>query len=288
MRFIPVILTGLLLAACGYREPSKLGPEEYRSATGAAATVGETVTVLGMLMSVVPQAYRSTIESLVRILNAAKSNLDASLQSAEAAKADPSSVGKPLTTAAAIIADAPKAAAEAEKNAESNEQRVKEEQKAHWFVKLLQWGGWATVAGAGLWVARAFNVPGINLISDPLLRMLAGEQLKNVESKAAEFAARLNVARKAVESSDVARQGLALLDQFMTPELRAKIKGLTGDRADSVEGLFKLLAKGHAVDSGVQGEVDALLTSIRNEMPTTGGLADALLGTLATFQRPKA
>ena len=151
-----------------------------------------------------------------------------------------------------------------------------------WWNALASGGFWTAVAGAGLWAARIAGVPGVNLLADPLLRMIGKPVLAPVEQKAAEFGQQASVASTALMASDIARAGLSRLEQYLAqdPEMGRKIANVigkaTGGQATTLEGAFKVIAKGVAVDEGKHAEVDALLSKIRADMPTTLGTPDAL------------
>jgi len=161
--------------------------------------------------------------------------------------------------------------------------KVEEEEKLGWWRKLASGGFLATLTAAGLWIARLVGVPGVNLISDPLLRLVAGKIITPIEAKAQTLEKTAQAASTAIMASDAARAALGLLQQRLasSPELAEKIKEFllkaTNGKASDLEGIFKMVAKGVAVDEGQHGEVDALLKQVRAIMPTELGTPVAAL-----------
>jgi len=165
----------------------------------------------------------------------------------------------------------------AEANAEASRKLAAEEKAradseatTSWW---LQAGGTAlavTTALAGL--AARLGLPGGGLVSTIL--SVATPMLTQ----------RRVVATAAVAAADVGRSALGILDTVIAadPELgaklAAKVKELTGGRAEGIEELFKLAAKSFTVDDGnhVEG-VDKLLCEIRGKhIDTVGGLPTVL------------
>jgi hypothetical protein len=141
-------------------------------------------------------------------------------------------------------------------------------------------------AGVGLWAARALGVPGIGVISDPLMRMLAGPVLKPIEARATEVAATAGTAATVVMSSDIGRAALGKLDRYLgtqNPEVSQLLAGVigkaTGGTADSIEGLFKKVAAGVAMDAEKTAEAAQYLTALRSkEMETHLGEPKVISG----------
>jgi len=130
------------------------------------------------------------------------------------------------------------------------------------------WAGLTGVAGVALWAARALNVPGISLLSDPLIRLIAGPVLKPIEAKAAEA----TTAATVVMSSDIGRAALGKLDQYLSANnldvhkvIQNAVSKATGGAATSIEGLFKTVAKGVAVDQEKGAEAADYLTALRSK-----------------------
>jgi hypothetical protein len=216
-----------------------------------------------------------------RVLNAAAGNLEASLQ---VDKAKPEAIGAPLITSAQLQANPEGAAVVAEAEAAKREEAVKKEQEGGWIQALLGWGGWITVGGLGLWLARTLNVPGIQFLSDPLIRGIAGRFIKPLESQAASLSKQAEDLSATVESSMVGRYGLRILNDLLTPEIRDRISKLTNGQAYDAESLFKLLAKNHATDSGQGAVVASVVDAIKDRLPTSNGLPAELLTLLATHR----
>jgi hypothetical protein len=132
----------------------------------------------------------------------------------------------------------------------------------------------ATVIGLGgvaLWAARALNVPFVGMLSDPIIRAIAGPVLKPIESRAAATASTASTAATVVMASDIGRAALGKLDRALgsaNPDVAAKltdfIKRATGGSASTVEGLFKQVAGGVAMDAEKTVEVSNYLGAIRS------------------------
>jgi len=170
--------------------------------------------------------------------------------------------------------------------AEANLRKV-EEENGGIMAWLTKGGAVASILAVVGIAGRALNVPGVSLIVDQLQAMLLKPSLRKYE-RAAERGA---TAIAAVTASDVASQGLALLDQHLlksNPEaagaLRSAVAALSG-KPMGVQDFFVSLAQAHAVDTGKHPEVDDLLREIRREAPTTGGTYDALAAILAARTR---
>lgn len=157
---------------------------------------------------------------------------------------------------------------------------VDEEEKQGWWRFLAKGAFWSSVAGIGVWVARILNVPGIGILADPLLKFIGRPVLRPVEEQAQAFSDKAATAATAVMASDVARFALGALQKKLDPSLSTAlaeaISRATGGKATSLEGVFKMVAKGVAIDEGQQVEVDSLLDAIRAEMPTKMGEPEAV------------
>lgn len=256
LALLPLLLVAVV--SCANR-PNTLGPVEYAVATGATATVREVAAT--------PHVQKRAPEA-TRVLNAAAGNLESSLQIADA---KPEAIGQPLITSAQLEAHPVDAAAAAEVEAGKRDEAVKKEQEGGWLQALLGWGSWVTVGGLGLWVARILNVPGVQFLSDPLIKAVAGKFIKPLEVKAAEVEQKAQALTVTVESSLVGRYGLRVLNDLLTPEIKAKISAMTDGRAEDAEELFKLLAKSHAVDAGQGSAVTSVIDAVKDMLPTTNG-----------------
>ncbi len=167
--------------------------------------------------------------------------------------------------------DTSKALAEA-KGAEAEKWQKQYDTEAREFKNTKFGALCISAAGVGLWAARALGVPGASVLADPLMRMIAGPVLKPIETKAAEVATTAGTAATVVMGSDIGRAALGKLDRFLgsqNPEisqlLGQVIGKATGGTADSIEGLFKTVAKGVAMDAEKSAEADHYLTAMRSK-----------------------
>lgn len=272
-----VLILAALVSACSPRDPDTLGPEEYRTASGATKTLGEVVQVLhGPPLNAVDQA------SLAKVLDAVRSNLHVSLQIETQTQADPAAVGSPLVTAEAFRANPEAAAGAASDEAKKREEVVTQEQTASWWQRVLQWGGWGLLGAVGLWVARQLGIPGIELLADPLIRKLGNKVIKPLEDHAARVEQTARTAAATVEGSMVGRHALLAIDSLLAKlkpsaqeDVAEAIGKLTQGQATTLEGLFRYYAQSHAVDSPTidSTAVARLVDTIKDRMPTEGGLA---------------
>lgn len=274
--YLIIILFTFCITSCGARDPQTLGDVEYKTATGATATV-DVVAADKLLLSLLP-AHSS-------VLRAAISNLHTSLQTEAVAQEDPAKLGKPLITAEALADDPEQAAITAAEEAEKrNEATIKEQEEGFW-ANLLNWGGWGMVGGLGLLVARFFNIPGVNLLTDPLVRKIGRRWIEPLEQHAQDAEETIQHYAATVEGSMAGRAGLAYLDKLLGDELAPKIKEITKGKADSVEGLFKWLSKAHVLDhkehdSNVVGEI---VDEIKDQMETIDGIPSSIKNLLGGF-----
>lgn len=267
----------LVLGGCSPRDPQTLGDEEYKTASGATQTLPEVVQVLhGPPLDVVDQA------ALAKVLDAVRSNLHVSLQIEAQTQAKPEVVGSPLVTAQAFLTDPDGAAGIATDEARKREEAVTREQTATWWQRVLEWSGWTLLGGVALWGARQLGIPGVQLLADPLIRKLGSKVIKPLEAHAARVEATAKTAAATVEGSMVGRHALRAVDTLLgklhpsAQELVAEAIGrLTQGQAATIEDLFRHYAQAHAVDSvGIDSTaVDALVHTIKDRMPTEGGLA---------------
>jgi len=184
--------------------------------------------------------------------------------------------------------DASKAVAEA-KGAEAVRWQKQYDTEAQEFKNTKFGALCISAAGVGLWAARAFGVPGASILADPLMRMIAGPVLKPIEAKAAEVATTAGTAATVVMGSDIGRAALGKLDRFLgvqNPEvsqlLSQVIGKATGGTADSIEGLFKTVAKGVAIDAEKSAEADHYLVAMRSkDMDTHLGEPKVIQGLFA-------
>lgn len=257
------ILAAMLLVGCGESRPQVLGDAEYESATGAARTTAE-----------VAEALRPDKPAEALVLDVANQNLENALQMDEVRKESPELIGAPLTTSRALVTNPAQAVEEAQTLGAQRDQAVKKEQEKGWFSKVIEWGGWASVLGFGLFAARLAGVPGVQYLSDPLIRMIGKPWISKIEEKEAAAARRIKDLTSTVESSMVGRAGLKVLDDRVGDKFADDIQKITKGQATTVEGLFKWLAAGHASDAyhhdgtAVKGIID----EVKDRMPTVGGL----------------
>lgn len=271
------LLMFLLLVGCGTRNPESLGPAEYFAATGAASTI-RVVSEDPALVSALP--------SHATILGAAAGNLENALQVTEA---DPASVGPALVTPSQLQSDPATAARAAQREADVRDKAISTERSKDFWSNLLTWGGWSVVGGIGLYLARAFNVPGVALLTDPMVKVLGSKWIKPMEEKAAQAEESVKVLSDTVESSMVAREGLKSLDKTLAAyggtEVADTIKSMTGGDVGTVDGLFKWLAQSHARNSAHIDSVAVadVVDEIRDTLPAkSGSLAGALLALMTT------
>lgn len=279
MRYIPIapILIALVLAGCGASRPDKLGEEEYRGATAASAT---TRTVAN------DPALKGSLPEHSRILVKSADLSDAALQVEKKREDDPLAVGDSLVTPEELEADPAAAADSADAKADAQMQAVTEEQEQGLFSKILSWGGWASLAGAGVWIARTLGVPGVQFLTDPLVKMLGGKKLKELEQRSEEMGQTLQHYMATVESSVVGRKALLAIDGLIGDDIRDRIRTMTNGQADSVEGLFKWAAQTHARDRGEHDStaVATIVDVIKDRLPTEGALPELVNSMLARLQ----
>lgn len=276
MRHYLIILFAFCITSCGARDPQTLGDVEYKTATGATATV-DVVAADKLLLSLLP-AHSG-------VLKAASSNLHTSLQTEAVAQSEPAKLGEPLVTPEALADDPEQAAVVATAEAEKRNEAAIKEQEASWWDSLLEWGGWGMVGGLGLLVARFFNIPGINLLTDPLVRKIGGRWIEPLEQHAQEAEEKIQHYAATVEGSMAGRAGLAYLDKVFGDELSPKIKEITSGKADSVEGLFKWLARAHVLDHGEHNSniVGEIVDEIKDRMETVDGIPPSIKDLLGGY-----
>lgn len=152
------------------------------------------------------------------------------------------------------------------------EKVVEEEKNSAWSWAKL--GGFAvSAAGIAAWIARMLNVPGMQFI-EPVIASLT-PALKARMAGAERKASTATTAIMASDAGSFALQHLESLLGKIDPDLKTKLPGLihsvTNGKAASIQDVFKMVAKGVAVDEGQQTEVDALLMGIRDAVPTVMG-----------------
>ena len=165
------------------------------------------------------------------------------------------------------------------KKLEALEKAVEEENNSAW--SWAKAAGFATTAlGIAAYVAKMLNVPGMQFV-EPLIATLT-PQINARAARAQQVAA---TASAAVIASDVGSYALAQLQNMlmkMDPDLKQRLPELiaraTNGQAETIQDVFKMVAKGVAVDEGKQVEVDALLKTLRNDdaMPTKLGKPTAV------------
>lgn len=163
----------------------------------------------------------------------------------------------------------------------------KERSKLQELEKKLEeennsWWSWAKLSGFGLsalgiaaYVGRLLNIPGMQFI-EPVMVALAPA----LKKRADEAERKASVASTAIIASDVGSYALSQLQNLLMqldPDLKKRLPELiakaTNGQAESIQEVFKLVAKGVAIDEGKQQEVDYLLKALRNDdaMPTKLG-----------------
>lgn len=162
-------------------------------------------------------------------------------------------------------------AAAAEKSKEQADKDVKDVEESQ---SGSIWGWVATVSGIALWAARMLNVPGVNFLTDPMVKMAFGFVTKPLEENAALAQTRAKHLALTVESSIVGRAAMAHLDTKIgeNESIKNLISKFTGGKASSIEGLFTHVAHANAVDSdeGNHADVKNVLSEIHNNMKTEG------------------
>lgn len=274
--FILLVLATALVAGCGAR-----GVE--RKATAVAnenvKTVAGALMTLEQLKNATP--FGELLFNQTEVMDAV---LDLTLE--EKAEFQPTIDEAKLTSGS--LQDLQDEVAKSAKDTADAKKEVDEAQAAGfwgWVKDVFTWGGWGAV-GLGLaWAAHvaAGAIPALKplqLVTGPLLNRvpLVGGALKGQE--------KLKTAAATIESSEVGRVGLQLVDSRLPAEWREKLGAalgaMTGGKATTLEGYFKHLAKGHAVDhaSVSHEDVRGLLEEVRTLMPTKDGvpveLADLL------------
>lgn len=179
---------------------------------------------------------------------------------------------KSAEIAEAKAEEAQRKAEVAEAVAKAEKEKADAEAKKSWWIGV----GASVLGGLGTLAALAarLGLPGGG-IANGVINMISPMLQK-----------RASVAESAVAASDVARQGLGLVEGILAqkhPELAGKlseaISGITAGKADGLNSLFKTVAKGYATDNhGDQLEaIDSLLTQLRGKSITTqGGVPVAL------------
>ena len=240
---ITLIITGVLalmmlsLVSCGDRDPKQLGDEEYKGATSGTATV-RVVAEDPALAQSLPDHSKMLVRSA--------DLTDSALQVRDA---KPEQLGAPLVTPEEIAADPATASARVNDLATQQEGKMQKERESNFFSKLLSWSGWALLGAGGLYVARLLGVPGVQYLADPLVKKVAGKWINPILEKEAEAEKKIKDLSATVEGSVVARYGLRELDKLLGDDIKQKIRDLTKGEADSIEGVFKWLAKSHVSDS---------------------------------------
>lgn len=250
-------------SGCGQRNsPQTLTDAEYQAASGGAATVGE-----------VSDAIRPDKPNEAAILDAAKGNIDNGLQTDKAKQEKPEIVGTPLTTAQEIKSDPITSAQQAASLADERNKGSEESRKSGILSSILEWGGWASLGGIALWAARMFNVPGVQLLTDPLVKKVGGKWLNPVMEREQDFKDQIKHLTSTIESSMVGRAGLQQLDALLPDEVIETISMMTGGKASNIDELFKWAAASHVRDSSEHNslEVAKIVDMIKDSMPTLKG-----------------
>jgi hypothetical protein len=168
---------------------------------------------------------------------------------------------------------------EKRKKLDDLEKAVAEENNSIWSWAKL--GGFGLSAlGVAAWVGRMLNVPGMQFV-EPLIASFAPA----IKRRAEDAERKASTAATAVIASDVGSFALLQLQNTLMkldPDLKQRLPELiakaTNGKAESIQEVFKMVAKGVAVDEGKQVEVKALLETLRNDdaMPTTLGQPTAV------------
>lgn len=257
------------LAGCGESRPQKLGTEEYKGATSSSATV--------RVVSEDP-ALKQRLPSHSAVLSRSADLADKALQVEQAREDDAEQVGASLITAEELAVDPVAAAASVDEQVTALEHKIEKEQTTGFWEKVLQWSGWATVGALGVWVLRRLGVPGIGLLTDPLVRKVGGKYIDPLLEKQAEAEKQVGDLAATVEGSMVGRYALKELDKAMSDRFQDEIEKFTGGSASTLEGLFKWASRSHAVDNpdvdsnAVAGVVDW----VKDRLSTSGMVPDIL------------
>jgi len=264
--FLTLLILFYCLSVVGCKARNTVNDTELATATRATNNVQAVANTLGNIPGMVP--YSDILKDQVRVWFSAlalqaqdlkelsdKFQLDSNL-SAQGLAVNPA-------------AEAEKSKAQADKDVEDNDES-----------QVGTWAWIATAGGVALWVARLLNVPGVQIMTDPVIKAAFGFVTKPLEQKAAEFEQKTKNLALTVESSMVGRAGLATLDQKLAhiPQINDYIKTATQGKASTIEQLFTYVAHANAIDSktGSHEGVRQVLAIIKNEMDTEGKVPTAI------------
>lgn len=279
--FIGLVALLLLTTGCTNRQVIEVGPKGQEAVHQATADLSEVAHFLRLTapwLSSLLEAYSQTIEQAVPLAAEVEQSIapvqpQVSTETLQQAAADPDGYGKTLASAV-----------ETQQAAVNSEVAAEQEELAKpWYVRIfsLEGAGWLMTSLVGvLKIASLLGLPGARAAESTIISLISSGVLKDkvapLERGLAEANRLAATASNLVESSEVGRWGLKLLmdnlDESTKASLVDQIKRLTQGRADSVEGLFKLLASSHASDKKVAAEASAQLAAIRDSMNTQGGI----------------
>lgn len=174
--------------------------------------------------------------------------------------------------------------AEASKSKEDTEEAkaaIDKARKESWWGWLTNTTFWVTTAGVALMLIKIGSKftpygPLVNSLLDPIIEnipLLGGAVKKSKKTEKA-----VGTLAATVESSLLGRYGLQAADKLLRDkfgeEYEKTLGSLSDGNASTTEGLFKWLAKSHAVDHPDydQLEIDNTLNTIKSRMNTVGGL----------------
>lgn len=229
---------------------------------------GQAINEANANNKLISQALAPYQEAWAALLNYQWLKIDAAMEDA------PESMKANATFTLAQLQNESKELVDAERKKTEEWKKKFEEERVGFWGGLLQWGGWAGLGGAGLWLASAFNVPFVNILKDPLVRALAGKTLTDVEAQADAWSQKAGIAHTAIASSEAGSTGLKYLDAKLKThdiDIEKHVENLSRGRATTIQGLFKLLAQGHASDEGSHADVKAVLKEVRDKNNTEGG-----------------
>jgi hypothetical protein len=258
--FLTLLIIVFCFSIVGCKARNKVNDTELATATRAKNNVTAVADTLDKIPGMKP--YSDILDDQVRVLDSAL------MLSVE----DQQELAQNFTLKSNLdpVGLAVNPQAEAEKSKEQADKDVKDNEES----QTSGWGWVITAGGFALWAARMFNVPGVNLITDPLVGKLCGFVTKPLEQKAAEAQTKAQHLALTVESSMVGRAGLAHLDTKIAgnEDIKKLIAQFTGGKADSIEGLFTHVAHANALDSedGSHEDVKTVLAEIHNDMKTEG------------------
>jgi len=259
-----LILLSVTLIGCGQRT----NPQELR----AVGTATENLHVVSGHLAQNPQTAPagSIVADQARVI-------DHSLSLTEEKKKE---LQVQPTVSAVGLATNPQAEADKSKQDAAILIKANEDSRTGFWYWLTNGSLLATAGGIALFAARLLNVPGVQLVSDPLVRWLGAKWIGPIEDKAQQAQQQVQVLSTAVQSSMAGRYALRAIDEKLTEEQRKSLLLLTGGKVSTVEDLFTWAAQAAARDAGQSTEVHEVISHIKDSMPTTGGLPTVLAALL--------